>query len=384
MTARRLAWSTQWATTLLLVLAMLLGGATTSLAQATPAAAQSEIGVLESESTATLQFPTGIAIESTVKWDESAEDVRLELLYTAAGSRIETLAASPMKSVETPGEWSVEAVIELQRHYVPVGIELTWWWRLAGPTGVIAESVPETARWYDDRFDWESHRSEQVTLHEYSLDDTFSQEVLDSIQEAITGMEQRYGFQTSEPISVWIYATNDDFQVARPPNYRETIAAISYPGYRLIASILRNGDSAELLRVLPHEVSHHVLNQATSNPFSYVPLWFDEGLATHIQTGGTDGYMEMVTKAWRDGQLYNLNSLTAVFPYEPYKATLAYATSWSAITFLEETRGPEAVANLIAAFGTGLPYDEAISQALGIDSGQLNEEWTNWVASHAG
>lgn len=380
----RSPWSARAVVTLLMVLAMLVTGQGASLAQATPEAWPSSIGVLEADSSATLQFPTGIAIESTIRWDGSAQDVRLDLLYTAAGSHIETLAATPMTSVETPGEWSISASLELQRHYVPVGVDIAWWWRLSGPTGVIAESVPETARWFDDRFDWETHRSEQVTLHEYSLDDDFSQEVLDSIQDAITGMEERYGFQTSEPISVWIYATNDDFQVARPPNFRETIAAISYPGYRLIASILRNGDSAELMRVLPHEVSHHVLNQATANPFSIVPLWFDEGLATHIQTGGTDGYMDMVTKAWRDGQLYDLNSLTAVFPYQPYKATLAYATSWSAITFLEETRGPQAVADLIAAFGTGLPYDEAITQALGIDSVQLNDEWTNWVASHAG
>ncbi len=377
-------WSTHGVVALLLALALLLGGQGETFAQATPGTLPTGVGVLAAESTATLEFPTGIAIESAIRWDEPARDARLDLLYTAAGSHIETLATSPMTAVEAPGEWSVSTTIELQRHYVPVGVDITWWWRLSGPTGVIAESAPETARWFDDRFDWESHQSEQVTLHEYSLDDDFSQEVLDSIQGAITGMEDRYGFQTSEPISVWIYATNDDFQVARPPNFRETIAAISYPDYRLIASILRNGDSAELLRVLPHEVSHHVLNQATANPFSYVPLWFDEGLATHIQTGGTDGYMEMVTKAWRDGQLYNLNSLTAVFPYQPYKATLAYATSWSAIAFLEETRGPEAVASLIAAFGTGLPYDEAISQALGIDSVQLNGEWTNWVASHAG
>jgi hypothetical protein len=375
----------QRAASLLLVLTFLLGGTSATLAQATPSATPVGVGVLEAESTATLQFPTGIAIESTISWEgETAQGAWLELLYTAAGSEIETLAATPMTSVESPGEWSIEAVIELQQHYVPVGIDITWWWRLTGPEGEIAESAPEIARWYDDRFEWESHQSEQVTLYEYSLDDGFTQEVLVSIQETITGMEQRYGFQTSEPIAVWIYDTNDDFQVARPPNFRETIAAISYPGYRLIASILRNGDSRELMRVLPHEVSHHVLNQATANPFSTVPLWFDEGLATHIQTGGTDGYMEMVTTAWENGQLYNLNSLTAVFPYQPYQATLAYATSWSVITFLEGTRGPEAVASLIAAFATGIPYNEAISEALGIESDQLNDEWTDWVASHAG
>ncbi len=384
MTSPRSVRSTHALVTLLLALTMLVGALGSTLAQGTPVATPTTVGVLEANSTSTLEFPTGITVESTLRWDEPLQDARLDLLYTAAGSHIETLAATPMTSIETPGEWSLTTSIELQRHYVPVGVDITWWWRLSSSGGVIAESAPETARWFDDRFDWETHQSEQVTLHEYSLDEDFSQEVLDSIQDAITGMEERYGFETSEPISVWIYATNDDFQVARPPNFRETIAAISYPGYRLIASILRNGDSAELLRVLPHEVSHHVLSQATANPFSYVPLWFDEGLATHIQTGGTDGYMEMVTKAWRDGQLYNLNSLTAVFPYQPYKATLAYATSWSAIAFLEATRGPQAVADLIAAFGMGIPYDEAISQALGIDSVQLNDEWTNWVASHAG
>lgn len=384
MPGRRITWTAWRILTFLLVLVMLVVSANATLAQATPAASPAAIGVLGAESTATLQFPTGIAIESTITWNEPARDARLELIYSAPGSEIVTLAATPMKSFQTPGEWSVESIIELQLHYVPVGIQITWWWRLAGPAGIIAESVPSTAEWYDNRFDWQAERSDQVILHEYSLDDAFTREVLESVQQTITGMEERYGFQTSEPIAVWIYATGDDFDIARPPNFRETIAAISYPGYRLIASILRNGDSAELVRVLPHEVSHHVLAQATANPFTVPPLWFDEGLATHIQTGGTDGYLEMVINAWRNGQLFNLNSLTAVFPYQPSQATLAYATSWSIITFLEESRGPEAIASLITAFGTGLGYDDAITQALGIDSTQLNDEWTNWVASQAG
>lgn len=337
--------------------------------------------VLAAENESTLAFPGGIDVTSTLQWDGEREGLRLDLLYGTVADETITLVSSRHLDSAIGRSWTESAHIDLQGHYVPVGVDISWWWRLSNADGIVGESVPEIARWYDDRWDWKTIQTEQVVLHEYDLSDDFAQTVLETVQDTITDLEHSYGIEASETVSVWVYASNTDFQIAKPPNSRETIAALSYPDMNLIAAILPEGDDAELLRVLPHEVSHHVLAQATENPYSRVPLWFDEGMATHVQTGGTDGYMEMVTRARDDGRLFDLNSLTASFPYQAQQATLGYAASWSAIAYLTETYGDDGIARLIAAFAEGIPYDASIQKALGIDSDTLNTDWTNWVAA---
>jgi hypothetical protein len=91
--------------------------------------------------------------------------------------------------------------------------------------------------------------------------------------------------------------------------------------------------------------------------------------------------MGMVERAYEAGKLFDLNSLEVSFPFQPAQATMAYAASWSAVEYIQVTYGDEGTGRLIAAFGLGVPYDEAIESALGIDGEQLNDDWTAWIAS---
>ncbi len=287
-----------------------------------------------------------------------------------------------MKDSSGPFQTHLETAVNLQNHYLPAGIELTLWWRLTGPDGMtVAESDRIQALWMDDSQSWEEHSTDQVILHSYALSQDFIEETLNSLQQTIDDLEARYDLSMPEPIQVWVYETYGDFEAAMPPNSRESIAALAFPGYHTIAAIVPNGNQAELLRVLPHEVSHQVLYQAAGNPFAQIPVWFDEGMATHVQTGGTDGYLEMVVRAHERGELFRLDSLNASFPFSPAQATLAYATSWSAITYIEERWGDDGIAKLVDVFASGTPYAEAIPNALGISADQLNDDWTAWVAS---
>lgn len=350
---------------------------------ASPAAQQSEPEPLWTDTTIQVEFPTGLTVASSIAWDGTAEIGRLELLYTSAGSPTVTIAHSQARNTQGPMQTRLETTVNLQSHYLPAGIELTLWWRLTGPHGTtIAESSPESILWMDDSQSWSEHTTEQVILHSYALSDEFIAETLATLQATIDDLEARYDLSMPEPIRVWVYETYSDFQGAMPPNSRESVAALAFPGFHTIAAIVPDGNQAEMLRVLPHEISHQVLYQAAGNPFSPIPVWLDEGLATHVQVGGTDGYLEMVTRAHERGELFRLDSLNAGFPFSPAQATLAYATSWSAVTYIEERWGDDGIAALVDAFAVGLPYDEAIPTALEISADQLNDDWTNWIAEH--
>ncbi|MGI8486290.1 MAG: peptidase MA family metallohydrolase, partial [Thermomicrobiales bacterium] len=119
----------------------------------------------------------------------------------------------------------------------------------------------------------------------------------------------------------------------------------------------------------------------TQNPFTVLPVWFDEGMATHTQIGGTSAFMGIVISASRNDALFNLPSLAASFPFDPSQATLAYAASWSAIEYIEQTSGEQGIAAMIEAYKSGVSGNQVIQHALDITMEQLNADWKAWVAS---
>ena len=382
-------WASSRAWRALLVSVLLLGfiagpvAADRADAQAATAVARA-VAELVVESEVAVDFPVGIDIASNIAWSDDFEDAQVELLYTVGGDETATLAFVPEGTVSDDGEMEVSATLELQAQFVPSGVSIEFWWRVVDERGTLAESKPERTDWFDTRWEWQVQQTDQVRVHSYDYDEDFIQEILDSSQETVTELEQRYSLPRSEPLDIWVYPSLEDFRDAQQPNSRESIAGASYPGYFLIVAVVPDGFTAEVGRVVLHEVSHQVLYQATANPFTYPPLWFDEGMATHFQVGGTNGYMEMVVRAYQDDALFSIASLEASFPYRPAQATLAYATSWSVVKYIEATYGDEGISALIDAFATGAPYDEALVEALGVDGDGLNDAWRAWVADHAG
>jgi hypothetical protein len=306
------------------------------------------------------------------------------LLYTVANDPTERLALVDVPIEDGVPSVSASATLDLQSQFVPSGVPISFWWRLEQDREVIAESSPESTLWFDDRWDWTEVTSDQVRVHTYDHSEAFANRMLDSAQSTITTLENQFSLDESAPLDIWVYPNSEDFRGAQQPNSRESVAGASYPGYELIVAVIPEGNNAEVGRVIPHEISHQVLHQATDNPFTYPPLWFDEGLATHFQAGGTDGYDEMVARALEENALYDLTSLEVSFPYGPSEATLAYAASWSAIEYLQVTYGNDSIGALIEAFAAGTGYDEAIENALGIDAIQLNTDWQDWIRASSG
>ncbi len=307
---------------------------------------------------------------------------RADLLYRVGTDETLNLAAAPADGLFTSdASVAVNLFVDMQAAYVPMGVTLTFYWELSSGDQVVATTAEESALWMDTRFEWTAITSDQVKLHSYNLSSDFAQRVLDSAQSTMTDLEQRYDLERLHPIAVWVYESSADFSGTRQINTRETVAGMSYPGASVIAAVIPDGSDRELGRVLPHEISHQALFQATLNPFNAPPLWFDEGLATHYQIGGTEHYRDMVIQAEANDALFNISSLSVSFPFQPAQATLAYASSWSMLEYIGEAHGDEGIARQIDAFGQGTPPDEAVAEALGISLEDLNASWHAWVAA---
>ncbi|MGC4191364.1 MAG: peptidase MA family metallohydrolase [Thermomicrobiales bacterium] len=346
---------------------------------ATPEATPAGAAIVD-HTTATIDFPVGLRFTGTLTLPAGATAV--SFLYQAGYDDGWNLIDVPAADITRTagGAVAIDTTLDFQSLQVPLGIHLAYRWIAQTPTGQATSAVAETD-WYDNRQPWQELSSNQVVLHYYGIDEAFARTILDSAQGTITELEHRYDLARSERLTLWIYPDGDAFREGLPANFRESVVGGSVVGYPLIVAVIPPGSDSEVGRVIPHEISHQVLFQATHNPFSLMPTWFDEGMATHTQIGGTGSFMGMVIAAERQGSLFDLSSLTESFPYTPSQATLAYAASWSAIAFIEDRWGEDGIAALIRAFGEGLPEDEAIPQALGIPMTQFEQDWKAWIAA---
>lgn len=332
------------------------------------------------ETKVTPDFPSGIAFEATVPIEPGIAISRASLFYRIAGDA--TLNEAPV-ALSIPGAEGVDVAlsrfVDLQSAFIPPGVTLEFFWELETGNGDMLRTAWDSTRWIDSRFDWETAQSGQVTLHTYGMDEEFAEWMLDESRTTLEDLHQRYDLDDIGPVSIWIYPDSGDFAGTRQVNTREAIAGISYPGASLIVAVVPDGNEREFGRVIPHEISHQALNQAIANPFAPPPLWLDEGLATHYQTGGTGHYPGLVWRAASEGVLFDITSLNVSFPHQSAQATLAYASSWSVVEYIQTVYGAEGLGRLIAAFGDGLPVDDAVRRALGVPVDELNGAWHQWI-----
>ena len=178
---------------------------------------------------------------------------------------------------------TIEHPIDLRAGELPPGIDIQYRWRITEADGDVVETPEQTLSWVDDRYDWTPLSGPNVTVYTYDADPAFQQAILDSAERTITSLAESYGAELEQPVRVWAYADKDDLYGALAPNSEPWIAGAAYPGLHVIMAVLPPGDYDEVARVVPHEISHQVLHQATENPFNSPPQWLDEGLATYWQ-----------------------------------------------------------------------------------------------------
>ena len=145
------------------------------------------------------------------------------------------------------------------------------------------------------------------------------------------------------------------------------------PGLHVIMAVLPPGNYDEVGRVVPHEISHQVLHQATDNPFSRPLQWLNEGLAVYWQETGRDRFYSYALELASSGEVPPLRTLNGSFLYERDGAR--YAFSLTAVMYILDTWGDEGMSKLLATVEEGVTHDDAIEQGLGITFDELDRRW---------
>ena len=215
----------------------------------------------------------------------------------------------------------------------------------------------------------------------YDDDADFDQYILQSAQEAADKYKLEYDIAEIKPMRIWVYASGRDFATTLRQNSETWVGGFSLPEAGVIAVPIEPGDDYSVERVIVHEVSHHVLYQATNNPFSYPPTWVDEGLAVVGQLAGNDNDLEIVLGAYQEGTLPTLRTLSSNFPTDAAAANRSYATSHIATQYIIDTWGQDAITGLIRQFRQSATADEALTAVIGLDTVGLDAQFRDWLAT---
>jgi hypothetical protein len=352
-----------------LLFCMLASPASTLLAPVSAAATP----VTVSASTATPHFPQNIASHLEAH-AASSEIVAVNLLYHAANTPVTKRVPVP---VERGQQIGLDYALDTQTDFLAPGLDIEYRWAFMLSDGTQYRTDPATLFYMDDQQQWKKKTSGQVTLWWYSGDDAFGQDAIDTATRAADTLKKTFNVTGDRPIRILIYSNARDLRVALPPNSAEWIGGGASTELGIIHAAIAPGQSSasEIRRIIPHEMSHMIVYQASLNPYNHPPLWLDEGLAVHNQETPDIRFRPLVRAAADSGTLIPIRALNSPFPLNADQALLSYAESESVVNFIINTYGSKAIGALVSAFKDELSYDQIVQKVLKESIEDLDKEW---------
>lgn len=304
----------------------------------------------------------------------AADIVEVYLVYQVVGQ----IAASRNRAEFTPGK-TIEAEFELDQtkpeNYMPPGTELEYWWRIIDADGNELETEKQSLLYLDERHDWQTLENDRLTLYWYEGDESFGQAMFERANQALDTLENDAGITLEKPIKIFVYADYNDLHDAILATSPEWTGGQALPTYGVVMMGVNPNQLEWGLRATSHELSHLVIHQATDNPYRpYLPRWLDEGIAVYNEDPEelVEDFRPVFEQAVESNKLLTLRSLASPFPANFEDAYLAYGQSGAVVKFIIDTYGTEAMAELLDIFAEGALDDEALEQALGVDTNGLD------------
>jgi len=236
----------------------------------------------------------------------------------------------------------------------------------------------------DDRHDWQMLNSDRLALYWYQGDRAFGEALFDQANKTLDQLETEAGVQVEVPVKIFIYGSFSDLRDAIAVGSQDWTGGQAFTDQGVVVIGVSPSDLTFGLAATPHELTHLVIHQATDNPYGDVPRWLDEGLAVYMSgelDAGWRGYREEVADSAKADRLMTLQTLSSSFPADSQQAGLAYAQSGSVVEFIIQNYGEDAMAELLDIFAEGALYDEALEQALGVDTWGLDTAWRDSVGA---
>jgi hypothetical protein len=331
--------------------------------------------------TASISFLTSITFRGNAVL--TADVVRTEIVIDAEGSTRSIVGEVPTSG--SSGPTPLVYVLDTPGGTVLPNTDITARFRLTLADGSTVSGAAVTVHYDDTRYRWNIYAGTYVRVHYTDGGTAFGQRAAKIGDDAIRKVSALLGVTESDPIDFYVYSDRQAFYDVLGPGTRENVGGEAHPEIRtLFANISPSGvDDPWVGVVIPHELTHLVFDSAVRNPYHYPPRWLNEGLAVYESEGFTSSDRGAVRASVSAGSIMPLHALTAQFPTTADRFSLAYSESVSAVSFMIDTYGRDAMVALVRSYAGGVSDDEAFKAALHADVAGFESAWLASIGAPA-
>jgi hypothetical protein len=260
------------------------------------------------------------------------------------------------------------------RAYIPIGTRFTHYWVLTTEGGEVIQTDRESFIFLDGRYDWRLLEDRGVRLYWYT-NESRARSVLDASADALAEIGDLLGVEITFPVTVMLWGGGQDGVLAQRPRGGVYDEMSVTGGTRVAPDIVHvyTGLGLSFEDIARHEIGHIVVKEAGDGPFTSVPSWLDEGIATYAQAD-KGGRLQAVQFAIQTDSTLRLRNMVAA-TNRPELIDIFYGQSWFVVDFMIEEYGQERMAALMAAMKAGATIDEALLEVYGVDQDGLYNAW---------
>ncbi len=207
-----------------------------------------------------------------------------------------------------------------------------------------------------------------------------ARQLLDAAVAGASRLRDELGPLPDDPVHLYIYdstAAMRDAILFEP----QWTGGMAFAEHRTIILGIGESDLEWGLNAVEHELAHVIVGNLVSACYSRLPTWLSEGLAM-VAEGGLDAESQrLLDQALQDDTFYPVRALSDGFTEDPGGASLAYAQSYSLVTYLLEAHGRERLLALLDAAQAGSRPDAALAEVYGFDTDGLDRAWRKWIGA---
>jgi hypothetical protein len=342
-----------------------------------PSSVQAQSGLLFSNNSARVEFPTKLSFNLSVESDVNITDIRLyyavdKMDFAQVTSEV-YIEFEPATSVDAEWTWDMRRTGGL-----PPGSSVDYWWTVEDANGSRVKTAPTQVQFDDNRYPWQSITEDKVTIYWYEGGKSYAQELMTATQQALARLTADTGAELEKPAKIYIYESTGDLRGAMIYP-QEWTGGVAFTRYGTIAIGIAPDNLNWGKRTIAHELTHLVIHQMTLNPYNDLPTWLDEGLAMYAEGELEPEFMSYLNKAIADENLISVRSLSSPFSAYTDESLLSYAQSYSLVEFLINNYGQDKMLELLKTFNQGSSYDGALEKAYGFNMDGLDSLWRDHV-----
>jgi len=198
----------------------------------------------------------------------------------------------------------------------------------------------------------------------------------------IAELERDLGVLAPSAVLVRILQPRRDARMAGdaagPPHWAVGYVPGSSREVVLRGDLIRAYPFEDLLSLFGHEMTHILLNSLPAGTDG-LPLWFQEGVAVSESRRWSFHDVLALGTALLVASPPPLAALEHSFPDDESAARVAYAESFSFVSFLEREHGPAVVRRIVAGLAAGEHFSEAFRRVTGSDVAEVEVAWRERV-----